>query len=91
MATICSSFEEAIQCALERLASGHLTLKEEQFKAIRAVYDRKSMFVWLPTGFGKSLCYQAIPFIMDHKLGLSSTSESSYVPSHPLLRAWGRG
>jgi len=29
--------------------------------------------------FGKSLCYQAIPFIMDHKFGLYSISESSSV------------
>jgi len=29
MATSTSSFDEAIEYALERLASGHLTLKEE--------------------------------------------------------------
>ena len=27
------------------------------------------MFVWLLTGFGKSLCYQALPFMMEHKMG----------------------
>ena len=74
-----SAFEDAIQYALERLVSSHLGLKEEQLKAIRAVYEGKNVFVWLPTGFGKSLCYQAIPFVMDHKLNLVGTSRSSAV------------
>jgi len=37
MATGISSFDEAIKYALEKLASSHLTLKEEQLKAIRTV------------------------------------------------------
>ena len=24
------------------------------------------MFVWLLTGYGKSLCYQVLPFLFDH-------------------------
>ena len=27
------------------------------------------MFLWLPTGFGKSLCYEVLPFLFDDKLG----------------------
>ena len=27
------------------------------------------MFLWLPTGFGKSICFQVIPFLFDYKLG----------------------
>jgi len=71
MATGTSSFDEAIKYALERLASGHLTLKKEQLKAIRVIYDRRVC----ATRFGKCLCYKA----MDHKLGLSRMSESSSV------------
>ena len=26
------------------------------------------VYVWLPTGFGKSICFQALPFVFDYKL-----------------------
>ena len=35
--------------------------------------------MWLPTGYGKSLCYQAVTFVMDRKNGLAGTRESSAV------------
>ena len=73
------SFELAVQHALQRLGLPDLTPKEEQLQSIRAVYDGKSVFVWLPTGFGKSLCYQALPFVLDFKLGLVGTAKCSAV------------
>ena len=30
------------------------------------------MFVFLPTGFGKSVCFQVLPFLFDHKLSLTA-------------------
>ena len=27
------------------------------------------MFVWLPTGYGKSICFQVLPYVVDFKLG----------------------
>ena len=34
-----------------------MSLKEEQFSAIKAVYEGRNVFVCLPTGYGKSkLC-----------------------------------
>ena len=27
------------------------------------------MLLWLPTGFGKSVCFQVLPFLFDYKLG----------------------
>lgn len=74
-----SSFEEAIRHALCKLKLEHLSPKQPQIQAIRAVYDSRNVFVWLPTGFGKSLCYQALPFVMDFKLGLVGTPRSSTV------------
>ena len=37
------------------------------------------VFLWLPTGFGKSVCYEVLPFLFDYKLGNSAASESSIV------------
>ena len=69
-----ATFSEVIAYALVKLGSENLRLKEQQLLFIRAVYLRKSVFVWLPTGFGKSICYQSLPFVMDNKLGLSRNS-----------------
>ena len=38
-----------------------------------------SAFSSCPTGYGKSLCYQALPFVMYHKNGLAETQKSSAV------------
>ena len=54
-------------------------LKDEQRRAIKAVYDGMDVFVWLPTGFGKSVCFQALPFVFDYKLGLVSAEKKSVV------------
>ena len=47
--------------------------KPEQVAAIQSVYDGKDVFVWLPTGFGKSFCYEALPFVADWKHGRVDT------------------
>ena len=53
-----------------------ITVKEEQRSSMRAVYEGSDVFVWLPTGYGKSLCYQALPFLMDYKKGLVDSGKS---------------
>ena len=73
------SFDSAVAYGLATLASPHLTLKREQLLSVKAVYDGKDVFVWLPTGFGKSLCYQILPFVFDHKLGLIGSDRNSAV------------
>ena len=52
-----STFDEAMS----------LKLKPEQLQAIRHVYDRKDVFLWSPTGFGKSVCYETLPLVFNHK------------------------
>ena len=44
-----------------------LSLKDEKKQAIHAIYSGSDVFVWLPTGFGKSVCFQTLPFVFDFK------------------------
>ena len=52
---------------LQWLATPSMVLKQRA--SIKAVYEEKDTFVWLPTGFGKSVCYEALPFV---KLGTNA-------------------
>ena len=45
-----------------------------QLRGIRAAYDGRVVFVCLPTSFGKSVCYQALSFVMDHQRGCSGSA-----------------
>ena len=57
----CAVFE-----ACHRL--GYLPLKEEQRASILAFLEGKDVFVVLPMGFGKTLCYCCLPLTVDiHK------------------------
>ncbi len=54
-----------------------LILKEQQVRALKLLSEGRDVFVWSPTWYGKSLCYQLlhvhmcypVPFLMDYKLG----------------------
>ena len=59
----------SISYALEKIGWPSVILKPEQRECIEHLYGRKDVFVWLPTGFGKSLCYEVLPFVFDNKLG----------------------
>ena len=56
-----------------------MSLKPEQKECI---FDGKDVFVWLPTGFGKSICYEVLPFIFDKNLG---TDNSLVIVVSPLV------
>ena len=70
------NFNHALFFALQRLDSPGMRLKPEQVASISAICKGKDVFcIWLPTGFGKSVCYEmtpfiteTIPFVMDCKL-----------------------
>ena len=63
MAAVFDQLQVFVRC----LGCPHLTLKPEQRQPIRHVYEGKDVFVWLPTGFGKSLWYEMLPFVFDVK------------------------
>ena len=50
---------QAVDYAFQRLCTPTLVLKPEQWVAIDAIYNGRDVFVWLPTGFGKIICFQA--------------------------------
>ena len=59
-----------------------LILKEEQKLAIFLCW--REVFVWLPAGLGKSICFQMIPFLFYRRhtrLGLISKQQLNLVHS----------
>ena len=59
------NFDRALFFALQRLDCPGMCLKPEQVASISAVYKGKDVFIWLPTGFGKSVCYEMTPFLTE--------------------------
>ena len=55
--------------ALSCLKQDGLTLMAEQAQALKLLFEGRDVFIWFPTGYGKSLLYQLLPFLMDYKLG----------------------
>ena len=67
MANKCEDFDKALKFALCCIGKGDFTLKTEQLDAIKCIHDGKDVFLWLPTGFGKSICYETLPFVFNYK------------------------
>jgi len=62
------NFDRALFFALQRLDSPGMRLKPEEVASISAVckgIDMKDAFIWLPTGFGTSVCYETTPFVTE--------------------------
>ena len=61
-------FEEWLVYALKMIGKDDLVIKEKQHQVIHCVFEEKDVFVWLPTGYGKSVCYECLPFVFDMKM-----------------------
>ena len=59
------NFNCALFFTLQRLNSPGMHLKPEQVASISAVCKGKDIFILLPTGFGKSVCYETTPFVTE--------------------------
>ncbi len=64
-----SEFDSAVAYALEHVGCPALQLNPEQTVSTRDPYDRKDVFVWLPTGFGRSVCYTTLLFVFNYNIG----------------------
>ena len=62
---------------------GVAELRDKQREAIESFVSGKDVFVALPTGYGKSLCYQILPVLFDALRG-HSTQTSIIVVVTPL-------
>ena len=64
-----SLWRTAIHCRSvvhsSRIDLSSIALKQEQLTAIHYLYQRKDVFLWLPTGFGKLVCNEVLPFQFD--------------------------
>ena len=50
------------------------------------MYNGRDVFAFLPTGFGKSICFQVLPFLFDYKLGtVDSNCRSVVIVVSPLV------
>ena len=63
-------FTDALSYALSRVGLSSIALKQEQLTATRYLYQWKDVFLWLPTDFGKLVCYEALPFLFDFTGGV---------------------
>ena len=63
MATEQSRVDRAIEAVCTNL--GYAGLTPEQEKGVRSFVSGRDVFLSLPTGSGKSLCFAALPWIFD--------------------------
>ena len=66
-ASSAGSVRAAIARAVD--AVGFEELKKEQELAIRSFVNGRDVFIALPTGYGKSLCYALLPLVFDSLRG----------------------
>ena len=74
MASSSFDFDRALAYALSCVKQEGLCLKDKQVEAVKHLFEGKDVFVWFPTGYGKSICYQLLPFVFDVKLGRTNAS-----------------
>ena len=67
-----SAVDSAIRGAAKKL--GYMQLRNQQVRAVKMFVQGNDVFVSLPTGSGKSLCYCILPATFDSLYGVDSLS-----------------
>ena len=84
MAAAIDHFHCALEYALDKLGKAELSLKEAQYEALKSVvFQGKDTICILPTGYGKSLIYQLLPYVFDY-FSSSEENSSSIIVVSPL-------
>ena len=58
-----SIVESAVYTVINKL--GFSSLKPQQTKVVSAFIGKRDVFVVLPTGFGKTLCFTCLPMVFN--------------------------
>ena len=64
MAVSNQELESAIMQASQQL--GYATIRPDQNTAIKSFMEGRDVFICLPTGSGKSLCFSVLPYAFDY-------------------------
>eukprot|EP00731_Ephydatia_muelleri_P014115 Em0007g1425a len=83
-----AEFREAVAYSLRCIHQESLVLKAKQEEALFHLYNGRDVFAWFPTGYGKSICYQLLPFMFDFKLKRTTAPQdqrSSVLVISPLV------
>jgi len=89
LAMVSSSFDfdRALAYALSCVKQEGLCLKDQQVEAVKRLSEGKDVFVWFPTGYGKSICTSYCPsYLTSSWIGptLPSLTEVSFLLFFPL-------
>jgi len=85
MASSSFNFDRALAYALSYVKQEGISLKDQQVEAVKLLSEGKDAFAWFPTGYGKSICYQLLPFVFGVKLGRTNATSLTEVSSLLLL------
>ena len=69
-------FQAAVSYALSCVHQEDLVLKPKQEEVVSKLYEGRDVFAWFPTGYGKTICYQLLPFMFDMKLQCTTSPPS---------------
>ena len=78
------TLDAAIESALTRL--GYENLRPMQELAVRSFVQGRDVFVSLPTGSGKSLCYWLLPSVFEHLRGIACCTVIVVSPLDALMK-----
>ena len=80
-------FSEILTNVLRLLNLESISLREQQVNAIRVIVEkRRDVLAVLPTGFGKSLIFQLLPFVFNSWLEVSDSVILVVSPLNALMR-----